>query len=157
MNRIDIGARKEQNGNIPDMRRGEIPMGDVIVTMKVKSDVSRWRHLSAYFDSGSPYTFIAEDQAAKLKGLMPLPKTRRFKGLGEGRFNSASVIQLWFNMLGIWCSHIAYVVDRSIIENDIMVGHDFMQNYNVKLDVKKRTILLDKKSLELAQKVKRVS
>ncbi len=131
-------------------------MGDVVVTMKVKSDVSRGMLLSAYFDSGSPYTFIAEDQAAKLKGLMPLPRARRFTGLGDGRFSSASVIQLWFNMLGIWCSHIAYVVDRPVIENDIdiIVGHDFMQNYNVKLDMKKKTIVLDKKSLRLSQKVR---
>ena len=130
-------------------------MGDVIVKMKVKSDVSGGVLLDTYFDSGSPYTFIAEDKAKKLKGVMSLPKARRFSGLGDGRFQSLSVIQLWFNMLGIWCSHIAYIVDRSIIENDIMVGHDFMQNYNVKLDMKKKTIVLNKKSLKLAQKVKR--
>ncbi len=133
-------------------------MGDVIENIKVKSDISKKPEvLSIYFDSGSPFTFISEKKATKLKGLMNLPKPHSFSGLGNGKFKSNNVIELWFNLLGIWCSHITYVVTDKITGNeDILCGHDFMQLYNVHLDLKKKRIILDKNSLLRAQIVRRM-
>lgn len=130
-------------------------MGDIIVNLKVKSDTSsRARWTKTYFDSGSPYTFIAHDLARKLDGLMLLPKARVFNGLGNGKFKSLAVVQIWFNLLGIWCSQLSYVTDRKVITQDILAGHDFMQHYNIRLDPRNRKIILDRQSIKQAQIVR---
>ena len=71
-------------------------------------------------------------------GVMQLPEERNFSGFGNGKFASTGIVQLWFNLLDIWCSQIAYVVDQSVTgTEDILCGHDFMQLYDIKLDLKK--------------------
>ena len=133
-------------------------MGDVVEKIKIKSIISKKPgELKVYFDSGSPFTFISEKKAKQLGGIMKLPKSHDFAGLGNGKFISKSVIELWFDLLGIWCSHLSYIVTDDITgQEDILCGHDFMQVYDIKLDLKKRKIILDKKSLLRAQIIKKL-
>lgn len=131
-------------------------MGEVIERIKVKSLIEKEEKLNVYFDSGSPYTFISKRTAKILGGTSKLPRPYEFKGLGNGKFASNLVIHIEFNLLGIWCSHIVYVVDNEITgeESDVLCGHDFMQKYDIKLDTKKKRIILNKASLKRAQVVR---
>lgn len=132
-------------------------MGDIVEKIKIKSILKKKpQELNVYFDSGSPFTFVSKTKAKELGGIMKLPQPCNFSGLGDGKFQSDSVIQLWFDLLGIWCRYIAYVVPEDITGNeDVLCGHDFMQLYNIKLDLKKKRIILDKKSLQRAQIVRK--
>ncbi len=131
-------------------------MGNVIENINVKSLVSSMPdELEVYFDSGSPFTFISEKKAKKLGGIMKLSQPRIFSGLGNGEFNSKAVIELQFNLLEIWCKHLVYITTDDITGNeDILCGHDFMQVYDIKLDLKNKKIILNKKSLLRAQIVR---
>jgi len=131
-------------------------MGDIIENIKIKSIISKKPdELKVYFDSGSPFTFISELKAEKLGGVMNMTDPVDFDGLGNGKFYSSRVILLWLNLLGIWCRHLTFVVDKDITGNeDVLCGHDFMQVFDIKLDLKKRKIILNKKSLQRAQIVR---
>ena len=131
-------------------------MGNIIEKIKTKSIISKKpKELEIYFDSGSPFTFISEPKADKLGGVMNLTDPVDFDGLGNGKFYSSRIILLWFNLLGIWCRHLTFVVDKDITGNeDILCGHDFMQVYDIKLDLKKRKIILNKNNLLRAQIVR---
>ena len=131
-------------------------MGDVIENIKIKSITSKKpAELKIYFDSGSPFTFISDKKANQLGGTMKLPQPSGFSGLGNGKFKSKNLIEIRFNLLNIWCKHVAYVVSNDITgKEDIICGHDFMQVYDIKLDMKKRKIILNKDSLLRAQIVR---
>ena len=133
-------------------------MGDVIKVFPVRSS----RHekpvpLRMYFDSGSPYTFIRMAAARRFRGLSTLPEPMDFAGLGEGRFYASHGLFFEVRLLIHWCRHSAYVVDDEILaeDYDVLVGHDFMQKFNVGLSPKKRDVVLDPSSLRLAQTVRR--
>lgn len=127
-------------------------MGDIIKTYKVKG--INIKELNLYFDSGSPRTFIKLGTAKKLGGIMNLPSTVSFNGLGEGKFFSEYVAYIEVKLLGIWCGHLCFVVDDKVIEDDLLVGHDFMQIYDIKLDLRRRAVILDKNALLRAQKIR---
>ncbi len=131
-------------------------MGNIIEKIKVKSLISRKPdELEVYFDSGSPFTFISEKKAKKLGGVMKLPQPSGFSGLGNGKFSSKAIIELQFNLLGIWCKHLVYVTPEDVTgDEDILCGHDFMQVYDIKLDLKNKKIIINKKSLLRAQIVR---
>jgi len=131
-------------------------MGNIIEKIKVKSLISsKPDELKVYFDSGSPFTFISEKKAKKLDGIMKLPQPSSFSGLGNGKFISKNVIELRFNLLGIWCKHLVYVAPNDITgDEDILCGHDFMQVYDIKLDLKKKKAIFNKQSLLRAQIVR---
>lgn len=132
-------------------------MGDVIKILPVRSyKGERPRKLSLYFDSGSPYTLVKKSVAGKFKDVFNLSMPKDFYGLGNGNFYAPMVMMMEVNLIGYWCKQTGYVVQDDVLENiyDALVGHDFMQNYNVKLDMRRRDIILDKGSLRLAQKIR---
>lgn len=127
-------------------------MGDIIKTYKVKG--VNIQSLNLYFDSGSPITFVGMSTAKKLGGLMNLPFPVSFNGLGGGKFFSKYAIYIEIELLGIWCGYLCHVVDDNVIDEDILIGHDFMQRYDVKLDTKNRDVIIDKKALLRGQKIR---
>ena len=127
-------------------------MGDIIKKFKVKS--IRSYITSCYFDNGSLYSFIRESIAKKLGGLMKLPKPYMFFGLGNGKFKSNYVIHLFIQIKGVWCPNILYVVNDNVIDNDIILGHGFFQAFNIRLNPRKRDIIVSKKELLYSQKVR---
>jgi hypothetical protein len=64
---------------------------------------------------------------------------------------------LHIKVLNFWCSQLAYVVEGDILEKsyDILVGHDFMQLYGIKLLPHKGDIEIDEERLTLAQRIRR--
>jgi hypothetical protein len=108
------------------------------------------------FDSGSPYTFIKRSSALKVGRLFELVEPRPFGGLGGGDFQSKEIIHLYVKLLQFWCSQVAYVVEDDTLEAiyDILVGHDFMQLYGIKLLPHEGNIEIDEGRLQLAQRIR---
>lgn len=132
-------------------------MGDVIKLLPVRSyRGEKEKRLRFYFDSGSPYTFIKETKAKKFKDIIKLSVPQTFTGLGNGNFKATHIMHIEVKLLGFWCRHYCYVVSDLTLEEDedLLVGHDFMQKFDIRLNLKKRDIILNKTSLKRAQKVR---
>lgn len=133
-------------------------MGDVIRFFQVRSAIGeRSKRLRLYFDTGSPYTFIKHSAAKGFRQVISLSPPEGFGGLGNGRFKADRMMHLQVRMLGIWCRHAAYVVSDDVLDEryDLLVGHDFMQKFDVGLASKKRDVILDRGALKMAQTVRR--
>lgn len=131
-------------------------MGDIIEMLAIRTRGRKTTRLNAYFDNGSPHTFICEDVAEKVGQVWELSEPKRFHGMGNGKFLSRKAILLDIMLRGYPCYQMAFVVSRSVIDDDLLIGHDFMQKYNIGLDPKRRKIVLDTMSLKRAQKIRRV-
>lgn len=132
-------------------------MGDVIKNLEVRSyPDEKYIKARLYFDSGSPYTFAKKSLTKKFKAKTYLPIPKKFNGLGNGSFKASYIMHLEVKLLGFWCSHYAYVVEDKILEEDedLLVGHDFMQKFDIRLSLKKGDLILNKASLKRAQKVR---
>ncbi len=133
-------------------------MGDVIRPFPVRSGAGeRPRRLRLYFDSGSPYTFIRESAAVGLHNQLSLLRPKSFGGLGNGRFVARRMVHIEIRMLGYWCSHLAYTIDDNLLESDVdmLVGHDFMQKFDVNIASRKKDVVLNRFSLRRAQIVRK--
>jgi hypothetical protein len=108
------------------------------------------------FDSGSPFTFIKRSSALKVGKLFELIEPASFDGLGGGAFQSKEIIYLYIKVLEFWCRQVAHVVEDDILEEsyDVLVGHDFMQLYGIKLLPHEGDIEIDRVRLRLAQRVR---
>ena len=132
-------------------------MGDVIKPFSVRSSsCDRARKLKLYFDSGSPYTFIKSSSTRGFKAVWSLPKPLDFGGMGDGVFEAQRMMHLEVCMLRIWVRHSAYVVADSVLDDDedLLVGHDFMQKFDVKIDSRRRDVILNRGALRRSQKVR---
>ncbi len=132
-------------------------MGDIIRTFAVRAGChGAGTRVRLYFDCGSPYTFIKRSVARRLGKVMKLVEARPFRGLGNGGFRAASVVDLEIRFLGTWCPHIAYVVADEVLEpdEDMLVGHDLMQRLNIRLDPRGRDVVLDRASLRRSLRVR---
>lgn len=131
-------------------------MGDVIVTLRVKSSTgSRARALPLYFDSGASTTLVREDTARRLGNVLSLREPTVFRGLGNGRFRSSKAVQILVRIQGVWCAYLAYVVPQAAMDEAVIIGHDFMQKFNIRLDPRGRKILADRRDLKRGQRVYR--
>lgn len=135
-------------------------MGDIIRAFDVR--VQRKKHvrrLRLYFDSGSPRTFVKLSAAHRLGQVMELPTPRTFAGLGNGQFQATHAVDVEFRFLGLWCPFLAYVVPDDVLEGsyDILVGHDLMQLYDIRLEPRRRRVGLDRDALRLALHVRGVA
>ena len=134
-------------------------MGDVIKRLEIRSyEGEKEKRKRLYFDSGSSYTFAKKTVGQKFKEILKLEVPKKFSGLGNGSFEADSIMHLEVRLLGFWCSHYAYVVEDEILEEDedLLVGHDFMQKFDVKLDLKNKSLILNRASLKRAQKVRKI-
>ena len=133
---------------------------DVIKEMEVSlyCDGKSSKKMRLYFDSGSPYTFIKKSSAEAIGGIFKLPSEERFVGLGGGGFISAEAQHLHIKVLNVWCAHFVYVIDDAIFkdEYDMLVGHDFMQKYGIKVVPHTGDIEIDEVRLKLSQTVRMV-
>jgi hypothetical protein len=131
-------------------------MGDVILTTQVRSHVrGKPQRLALYFDTGSKQTFVRSDVAGQLGNISSLKTPIPFQGLGDGRFVCQAVVPLFVNLKGIWCDHLALVAEVGDIDEEILVGHDFMQKYDLRIDPKRKKVLIDKQALLRAQRIRR--
>jgi hypothetical protein len=132
-------------------------MGDVIKAYSVRSTAGeKAREARLYFDTGSSWTFVKSGTAEGLKGVFRLPAPVPFRGLGNGVFHATHAAQLEVRMAGIWVPHLCYVVPDNVLEPsyDVLLGHDFMQRYDVHLESKRRRVLVDKERLRMALRVR---
>jgi len=131
----------------------DLKMGAIAKPLDVRSESEVM--LNLYFDSGSPSTFIKLSAAAKLGNVFKLRNPLSFSATGEREFQATHIIHLEVRLLDIWCKHLAYVVpDKTLApEEDILVGHDFMQRYRIGLNLEAEEIVLDRNALLRAQKV----
>lgn len=131
-------------------------MGEILKKIKVRSKLTKELDLMLFFDSGSPYTIAKKSAAKRLDGIMKLAKPKKFSGLGNGDFSSHYALDFEVKLLDFWCLHLCYVVDDDILEEDedILIGHDFMQKFKIGLDFDKEDLILDKYALKRAQKIR---
>lgn len=132
-------------------------MGDIIKKFEVRSTTKeKARRLRLYFDSGSPRTFIKLSPASRMHSIAELAEPRSFQGLGNGRFQATHVADIEVKLLGIWVPHLCYVVPDELLDPDydILLGHDFMQIYDIRLQPRQKNILVRKEALKMALKVR---
>ena len=77
----------------------------------------------------------------------------RFNALGNGSFVCREALHLLINIKGIWCPHFFYVALAKDLDEEILIGQDFMQLYKVKLDLEKEKLVVDLKDLKRTQKI----
>lgn len=133
-------------------------MGDVIKSLPTRSVKDEEpRSLRFYFDTGSPRTFVKESVARKMKGLAVLPDPEVFSGLGDGKFEAKSIIRLNIQLLDIWVPHLCYVVMNEVLDPvyDVLLGHDFMQVYDIQVEPKQKEIIVRKEALTMALRVRK--
>lgn len=108
------------------------------------------------FDNDSAYTFIKRTSALRVGKLFELAEAAPFSGLGGGSFQSKEIIHFYVKLLAFWCRQVAYVVKDNVLERsyDLLVGHDFMQSYGIKLLPHKGDIEIDEERLSLAQRIR---
>lgn len=134
-------------------------MGDVIRSFRVRSGKGeRSKSLRLYFDTGSPFTFIKRAACTGFGNLFELTEPEDFGGLGHGSFCARALVHLEVRLLDFWCRHTAYVVDYDVLQGhyDILVGHDFIQRFDisVRAKAKRRGVLLNRDALVMAQCVR---
>lgn len=132
-------------------------MGDIMKTFKVRtSKKERGTPLRFYFDTGSPRTFIRYSVASPMKGFAELPDPEVFHGLGDGQFIATHMINIDVSLLNLWVPHLCYVVADATLDPqyDVLLGHDFMQIYDIQIKPKKNAIVIDKEALKMALTVR---
>ncbi|MEW6095608.1 MAG: hypothetical protein AB1567_03660 [bacterium] len=128
-------------------------MGDITLKTRLKTKEQEQEGI-LYFDTGLPETFIREDKANELGNIMKLPQPVEFNALGDGKFHCNAVIQLYVKLEDVWCRHLCYVASIKDIDTEILIGHDFMQKFDINLNVKKRQVIINQKSLLMAQRIR---
>lgn len=133
-------------------------MGNVIKVFMVKSSPKeKPQRLRLNFDTGSPITFVKESAASKFANVFDLAEPESFGGLGFGKFKATRYMLIHVKLLEYWCRHSAFVVDDLVLDSgyDILIGHDFMQVFDITIRTKKRNdgVILNPTALRLAQTV----
>jgi len=130
-------------------------MGNITLKVKLKTkEKGEEKDGILYFDPGSPETFIREDKANELGNIMKLPQPVEFNALGNGNFYCKEIVQLYVKLEDVWGRHLCYVASTKDIDTEILIGHDFMQKFDITLDVKRKQVILNHKSLLLAQRIR---
>lgn len=133
-------------------------MSDIIKSFKCCSIIGkRVEKLKFYFDTGSPRTFVKKSVALKMKSAAELPQPRIFRGLGDGYFKATHMCHLLINLLGIWVPHLCYVVSDKVLDPnyDVLLGHDFMQIYDIQVKPRQNKVIIKKESLKMALRVRK--
>jgi hypothetical protein len=135
-------------------------MGDVIKKFKVRSSPKeKAQLLNLYFDTGSPRTFIRQSVALRMRDVTELSLPLVFHGLGNGEFAATHVASLQLQLLNMWVPYLCYVVPDDVLDPsyDILVGHDFMQIYDIHVKPRQRDVVMTKERLRMALKVRGLS
>jgi len=132
-------------------------MGEVVLQCAVKTAWNaKPRRISLFFDSGSAYTFLRHSEAKRLGHLLKLSASRPFLGMGDGHFASTHLVDLWLLLADVWCRHPTYVISDGATDVPLLVGHDFMQRFDIKLNLKTRQAIINRESLLRAQRIRRL-
>lgn len=132
-------------------------MSDIIKNYFAKStEKEKERRLKFLYDNGSPWTFVKRNVALKMRAVSELPEPYPFYGLGDGRFFGTHILQLQIKLKGLWVPHLCYVVSDDVLEPkyDVLVGHDFIQRYDIVLRPKRREVIISKDSLLMGLRVR---
>ncbi|MBI5214560.1 MAG: retroviral-like aspartic protease [Ignavibacteriae bacterium] len=132
-------------------------MGDIIIKYQIRSHPEeKPKNVRCYFDTGSSRTFVKHSIASHLVGTRELSHPRAFFGFGNGSFIATDMIEVEFKLLNLWVPHLCYVVPDETLDPDydVLVGHDFMQIYDVHLLLKDRKVLIQKNALKMALRIR---
>jgi len=130
-------------------------MGDIIKNFQARSATGeKPRLLKFYFDTGSPRTFVKKSAALDMKDVAKLSAPVIFSGLGNGRFEATHIVSLRLKLLGIWVPHLCYVVPDEVLdpEYDVLLGHDFMQIYDIRVRPRQKDVAIRRNALKMALK-----
>lgn len=133
-------------------------MGEIIQTYWVRTTAGeKPRRLRFLFDSGSVRTFAKLSAVSGMREVLPLRAPKPFGGLGNGRFLATHLVDLEVRLYGQWCHQEAFVVPDDVFEEryDVLAGDNFMQSYNVKLDLRRRRAIPSRVSVDLSQRIRR--
>lgn len=122
-------------------------MGEIETKTCVRS-IRKPQRLTLTWDSGSPWTFFSESAARTLGTSWELGEPKTFRGLGDGQFTARQAMRASFQLKGVWCDYLVWVVPDSAMPNiQILVGHEFMETYHIRLDPKRKRLVCNKKDL----------
>jgi len=132
-------------------------MGHIIRKYRVRSsEKEKPQLLRLYFDTGSPRTFVKQSIASKMSDVTELSYPKIFHGLGNGEFAATHAASVDIQLLDMWVPHLCYVVADDVLdpEYDILIGHDFMQIYDIHVRPKRSEVEMRKDALRMALKVR---
>ncbi len=127
-------------------------MGAIVEKLTIRSG-KKIRKADVFFDSGSPWSFIRSDVARLLGHPFPLTGSIKFRALWNGTFSCREGFHLLVNIKGIWCPYFFYVATIRDLDDEILIGQDFMQVYKITLDLKREKIAVNTKDLRRAQTI----
>lgn len=104
------------------------------------------KRVAALFDTGSTHTMIREDVAKELAPINELDEPITFKA-AKGAFSVRGGIfaSLWLGKHRIFISPPAVAG----LTEEMIVGTDVLQHYNIRLDIKRHRVILDPRALIL--------
>ena len=135
-------------------------MGDIIKRFSARSGSGeKSMPLRFYFDTGSPRTFVKKSTASRMKGVAAIPQPQAFWGLGDGQFKATHIVSLEVKLLDIWVPHLCYVVPDKVLDPgyDVLLGHDFMQIYDIESRPRQKDVSIRKDALRMALNVRSLS
>lgn len=156
MGECDILYHRSEVASLVD---GERQMGDIIKSFKTRSAITeKSRLIKFYFDTGSPRTFVKQSVALKMREVTKLSYPEIFSGLGNGSFKATHILRIQIKLKDVWVPHLCYVVDDEVLEPnyDVLLGHDFMQVYDIQVKPKQKEVVVKKESLKMGLKVRRI-
>lgn len=106
----------------------------------------RKRSLDALFDTGSTKSFIRADVAKGLGPNVELPEPKKFemaRGVLKVREGLVADVAIGRHRL----THLFLVVDG--LTEELIIGADFLQEWHIRLEPRRRRIILDPKALRL--------
>ena len=123
-------------------------MGEIKTNTSVRANGTA-KQLELIWDNGSLWTFISESAAKRINApFFELCEPKTFHGLGNGKFRAHYATNIYIKLRGIWCSYLLYIVpDDAMPKMDILIGHEFMQSYNIRLDPRHRKLIIQKDDL----------
>ncbi|MBI2898707.1 MAG: retroviral-like aspartic protease [Planctomycetes bacterium] len=100
----------------------------------------------ALFDSGASKSLIRRDLARDLGPLVELPEPERFE-MVRGRFIVRDGCVASVGLGRAKPAHLFRAVER--LSEDLIVGADFLQQWDVRLEPRRKKIVLDPRALRL--------
>lgn len=128
-----------------ELTDGMLKMGQIRKTVWVVGRRGR-KKVEALFDTGASYSLLREDVARAIGEPEELPEPRHFEA-AVGGFTARFGIfaDLLFQRKRF---HTALTVAPGLTE-DLLIGTDFMQQFHVRLEPRKRRVSFDKQALRL--------
>jgi len=110
-------------------------MGEIKQTLEI-GHVGNWVRVSAIYDTGATTSYLKEYYAKKINAI-PIQNVTTI--LGDGR-----KVKGWISQINVKIGNRIGLVDVIVVPNldgELLIGQDFMQKNDIKLDMRREKLL----------------